>query len=134
MGVLVCVGQGVITAGHAAMFRGCYVQDVAKFKEVLLQNRIPPSRGIFITTSYFSPRARHVGIRCYDGKELKALESAAAWAPLTRALRSGLLLAITGCSVYYYIMFGVPGSVEEAAGNAEKELRRGVAWLRAQLS
>lgn len=33
------------------------LEDVAKFKEVLKLNNIPISRGIFITTSYYVPRA-----------------------------------------------------------------------------
>ena len=49
-------------------------QDVAKFKEVLVLNDIPISRGIFITSSTFSPRARFVGIKCIDGEEFTALE------------------------------------------------------------
>lgn len=34
-----------------------FLKDVAKFKEVLTLNRIPISRGIFVTTAGFTPRA-----------------------------------------------------------------------------
>lgn len=35
---------------------------VAKFKEVLKLNRISPRSGLFITTSYYTPRATTIGI------------------------------------------------------------------------
>lgn len=37
---------------------------VAKFKEVLKLNRISPRNGIFITTSYYTPRATTIGTTC----------------------------------------------------------------------
>ena len=50
------------------------LSDVAKFKSVLELNRISPSRGIFITTSTFVPRATTLGIRTVDGEQLRILE------------------------------------------------------------
>lgn len=55
---------------HAVPF-----EDVAKFKQVLILNNINPSRGIFITTSYFTPRCSTIGIKTIDGEELKKLEN-----------------------------------------------------------
>jgi hypothetical protein len=50
------------------------LEEVAKFKEVLNLNGIPLSRGIFITTSSFVPRAKTIGVKTIDGVELKELE------------------------------------------------------------
>ena len=66
----------------AGLFRPTYVEcknystrpvplsDVAKFASVLELNGIPASRGIFITNSTYVPRARMIGIRTVDGKQL----------------------------------------------------------------
>eukprot|EP00939_MAST-03C_sp_MAST-3C-sp1_P001206 g1206.t1 len=51
------------------------LKDVAKFKEVLLQNKIPVSAGLFVTNSTYVPRAYGVGIRLVDGVELEKWES-----------------------------------------------------------
>lgn len=52
------------------------LDDVAKFKEVLRLNGISPSRGLFVTTSGFTPRALTTGISTIDGDQLKAWEKA----------------------------------------------------------
>jgi hypothetical protein len=48
------------------------LEDVAKFKAVLGLNGIKDSKGIFVTTSKFTPRCRsHAeGIECVDGESL----------------------------------------------------------------
>lgn len=51
------------------------LEDVAKFKQVLILNNINPSKGIFITTSYFTPRCTTIGIKTIDGVELKRMEN-----------------------------------------------------------
>uniref|UniRef100_A0A6B2LML5 Restriction endonuclease type IV Mrr domain-containing protein n=1 Tax=Arcella intermedia TaxID=1963864 RepID=A0A6B2LML5_9EUKA len=56
-------------SGHAVP-----LEDVAKFKEVLNLNYIPISRGLFVTTSTYTPRATLIGIKCIDGEELKKWE------------------------------------------------------------
>ena len=43
------------------------LSDVAKFKEVLTQNKISHRKGMLVTTSIFSPRCQHTGIRLVDG-------------------------------------------------------------------
>eukprot|EP01129_Flabellula_baltica_P001477 TRINITY_DN11382_c0_g1_i1.p1 TRINITY_DN11382_c0_g1~~TRINITY_DN11382_c0_g1_i1.p1 ORF type:complete len:185 (-),score=35.45 TRINITY_DN11382_c0_g1_i1:63-551(-) len=51
------------------------LEDVTKFQQVLLFNRINPSRGIFVTNSTFSPRAKQVpSLRLIDGEEFRRLE------------------------------------------------------------
>lgn len=55
------------------------LEYVAKFNEVLKLNRIPPSKGIFITTSYYTPRATTIGIKTIDGEQLKSLEKRAVY-------------------------------------------------------
>ncbi len=53
------------------------LEDVAKFKSVLELNGIPMSRGMLVTTGEFTPRARTIGIRCVNGKELDKWEERA---------------------------------------------------------
>lgn len=50
------------------------LEDVAKFKEVLSLNGISLNRGLFITTSTYTPRATTIGIKTIDGNQLEALE------------------------------------------------------------
>ena len=59
--------------------RSVPLSDVAKFKEVLVQNNIPPSAGLFVSNATYVPRAYKVGIRLVDGKELKRWERRARW-------------------------------------------------------
>ena len=73
--------------------------DVAKFKSVLQLNGIAPSRGLFVTTSSYVPRAVTLGIRTLDGKQLAELERRArrrlSRVMILRALAlSGITLAI----------------------------------------
>lgn len=70
------------------------LEDVAKFKEVLRLNGLPPSRGLFVTTSSFSPRALTTGIRTIDGEQLRAWEKRSRAARRWRLLRSGLLVPV----------------------------------------
>jgi hypothetical protein len=53
------------------------LEEVAKWKAVLELNKVPLRRGLFVTTSRFSPRAREIGVRCLDGDELDAWEARA---------------------------------------------------------
>ncbi len=64
-----------------------------------MQNNIPPSRGIFITASYFSPRARYVGIKCIDGKEFAEMEATLRhrW---RRRVAIGVAIAAVGASMF----------------------------------
>jgi hypothetical protein len=41
---------------------------------VLELNKIPLSRGLFVTTSKFSPRARTIGVKCFDSDQLNQWE------------------------------------------------------------
>lgn len=50
------------------------LEEVAKFKAVLALNGISARRGLFITTSTFSPRAGTIGVRTLDGAGLVAWE------------------------------------------------------------
>eukprot|EP01138_Halocafeteria_seosinensis_P007593 gb/GECG01007761.1/.p1 GENE.gb/GECG01007761.1/~~gb/GECG01007761.1/.p1 ORF type:complete len:292 (+),score=21.96 gb/GECG01007761.1/:1-876(+) len=63
------------------------LHDVAKFKEVLQLNNIPLSRGIFVTTSTYSPRATTVGVKTVDGKQLKEWETISRRRARQRAIR-----------------------------------------------
>ncbi|KYQ89206.1 putative transmembrane protein [Tieghemostelium lacteum] len=64
------------------------LKDVAKFKEVLILNGIHPHRGLFITTSDYVPRARKIGVKTIDGKQLKTMQ------------RLSLPIGITKCFLY----------------------------------
>jgi len=59
--------------------RSVPLSDVAKFKEVLVQNNISPSAGLFVSNGPYVPRAYQVGIRLVDGKELQQWERRARW-------------------------------------------------------
>jgi hypothetical protein len=50
------------------------LEDVAKFKQVLELNNINTNRGIVVTTSTFSPRCKHIGVRLINGEELSTWE------------------------------------------------------------
>lgn len=79
------------------------LEDVAKFSAVLNLNGIPLSRGLFITTSTYVPRARTIGIRTVDGAELLALERSAWRVALLRySLYAVALLVPTAAVVAEY--------------------------------
>jgi hypothetical protein len=65
------------------------LEEVAKFKEVLSLNGIPPSRGLFITTTGFVPRARTTGVPTLDGPGLAAWEARLARRGLLRRAGAG---------------------------------------------
>jgi hypothetical protein len=50
------------------------LEDVAKFKQVLELNNINVNRGTVVTTSTFSPRCQHTGLRLINGTDLKQWE------------------------------------------------------------
>lgn len=62
------------------------LDDVAKFKEVMSLHGVPLRRGLFVTTSSYSPRALTAGIKTLDGKQLAAWE---AYSRRVRTLRRG---------------------------------------------
>jgi hypothetical protein len=68
------------------------LEEVAKFKEVLSLNGISVSRGLFITTSTFVPRAKTTGVRTLDGEALAAWERSLARRGLLRKGALGLAL------------------------------------------
>jgi hypothetical protein len=70
------------------------LEEVAKFKEVLSLNGIPLSRGLFITTTGYVPRALTTGVATLDGAGLEAWEARLAWRGLLR--RSAGALAVGG--------------------------------------
>jgi hypothetical protein len=61
------------------------LEEVAKFKEVLSLHGVPLSRGLFVTTSTYVPRATTIGVRTVDGAQLAAWEQ--------RLRRRGVALA-----------------------------------------
>lgn len=70
------------------------LEDVAKFAAVLALNNIPQSRGLFITTSTYVPRARTIGVRTVDGDELIELERNASRVAMMRYLAYAAMLAV----------------------------------------
>jgi len=77
------------------------LEAVAKFKAVLSLNGIPPSRGIFITSSYFVPRAKRLGIKTVDGEQLKEWERTATRTVWARRIAATWALCTVG-----YFAFG----------------------------
>ena len=73
------------------------LEMVAKFKEVLRLHRIPKSRGMFVTTSTYTPRATTIGILCIDGAGLERLEKTAATASIIKSL----IFVICGGGSYF---------------------------------
>ena len=77
------------------------LSDVAKFASVLQLNNIPRSRGIFITTSTYVPRARTIGVRVVDGAELQQWRQQAArkrsrrWRPLLPIVGLATIIVVT---------------------------------------
>jgi hypothetical protein len=86
------------------------LSDVAKFKEVLRLNNIPIERGLFVTTSTFTPRATTIGIRTMDGKQLEAWERRA-------KLRSYILPMVL-------LVASLVGTVAAASPNSRKRYSR----------
>jgi singapore isolate B (sub-type 7) whole genome shotgun sequence assembly, scaffold_1 len=81
------------------------LEMVAKFKEVLRLHRIPKSRGLFVTTSTYTPRATTIGINCIDGAGLERLERTAFTAKMTKYL----IVCICGVgsyALYWYCSIG----------------------------
>lgn len=62
------------------------LEAVAKFKEVLALNGVPAHRGVFVTNSYYTPRATRIGIRCIDGTKLAQWERQASMYVWTRRI------------------------------------------------
>lgn len=77
------------------------LEMVAKFKEVLRLHRIPKSRGLFVTTSTYTPRATTIGITCIDGAGLERLEKTAGTALMIKLLIL-LICGAGGYGLYYY--------------------------------
>ena len=83
--------------------RSVPLQDVAKFNEVLSQNNISSTRGIFVTQSQFSKRAllcaQSHGIEAIDGDTLARMEAKG----VQRERRSHLIaviLCLCGATVW----------------------------------
>jgi Restriction endonuclease len=93
------------------------LEDVAKFKSVLELNRIPISRGLFVTTSTYTPRASTLGIRTIDKDQLVVWEKEAR----SRARRKRIMLPIwillasfSGCLILELVPVILPYLPEES--------------------
>jgi hypothetical protein len=75
------------------------LEDVAKFREVLRLLGVPPGRGLFVTTSSFSPRALTVGVRTVDGAAFLVWEARARRWRWLRAARRVALVGTTAALV-----------------------------------
>ena len=81
---------------HFALRTHC----VAFGKSVLELNNIPLRRGLFVTTSTYTPRARTIGIRTMDGKELDARERLFRRLGTANRLLLVLALGVVGVSIW----------------------------------
>lgn len=68
---------------------------------MLRLHHIPKSRGLFVTTSTYTPRATTIGITCIDGAGLERLEKTALTALITKYLII-LCASAGGYGLYYY--------------------------------
>ena len=68
---------------------------------MLRLHHIPKSRGLFVTTSTYTPRATTIGVTCIDGAGLERLEKTALTALITKYLII-LCAAAGGYGLYYY--------------------------------
>ncbi|ELR17137.1 uncharacterized protein ACA1_057930 [Acanthamoeba castellanii str. Neff] len=108
------------------------LEHVAKFKEVLNLNKISPSRGLFVTTGYYGPRAITIGIKTINGSELRTWEERAMWvARLRRLVWAGCAV---GAGWLAYTTYGPMHrwkDVDRALARFETDARRQVdKWKR----
>ena len=68
---------------------------------MLRPHHIPKSRGLFVTTSTYTPRATTIGITCIDGAGLERLEKSVLTALITKYLII-LCAAAGGYGLDYY--------------------------------
>lgn len=101
------------------------LHDVAKFKEVLQLNNIPLSRGVFVTSSTYSPRATTIGVITVDGKQLIEWEKASQRRARKRMIR---YLVCSLVAVVTFMIHQAPFLVE--VFGLEKTLT-GSYWLKA---
>jgi hypothetical protein len=78
------------------------LEYVAKFKEVLKLNRISPRSGLFITTSYYTPRATTIGIKTIDGTQLDKLERRAVYYGILKGIGLGAVLIALGGAAFIH--------------------------------
>jgi hypothetical protein len=70
------------------------LEDVAKFKSVLGLLGVPARRGLFVTTSTYTPRAATLGIRTVDGAGLASWERRVARLVVLRSFLRGVALTL----------------------------------------
>lgn len=80
------------------------LSDVAKFASVLDLNRIPRSRGIFVTNSRYVPRARELGVRTVDGDELELWKQRARRRMLLRWTLGTVAMSVAGLLALPHLM------------------------------
>ena len=90
------------------------LEEVAKWRMVLELNNIPLRRGLFITTSSFSPRATTIGIKCLDKNDLLLWEKYAESLyfikkVFTRLVSTGFISLVT----LLFFIFSAPFLVEK---------------------
>jgi hypothetical protein len=96
------------------------LHSVAQFKEVLIQNRLPLSRGLLVTTSTLTPRVRSAGIAVWDGAELIRQESLVR----RQVLRSWVLRLMSALVLSYVAVLSVSPLLKELAEQGKLPL-----WL-----
>ncbi|KAA0146015.1 hypothetical protein FNF27_07404 [Cafeteria roenbergensis] len=105
------------------------LHSVAMFKEVLVQNSLPLSRGLLVTTATLTPRVRAAGIRVWDGQELLAAErrvARASWLLWSIKLGAGV------AALYAVVVASAPALVAlEEKGWAHELLTQPLAGDRA---
>ena len=76
-------------------------------------NSIPISRGLFITTSTFVPRATTIGIRTVDGEELSRMEKRALFVRFKKMISFSSLLFLSASFLLAHFVLEID-SIEKA--------------------
>lgn len=89
------------------------LDDVAKFKSVLQLLGVSPRRGLFVTTSTYTPRATTIGIRTIDGEGLQRWERRVRIQKRVRQLlHSVIALSFAAGGVVFVALVLAPSAIE----------------------
>jgi len=106
------------------------LEDVAKFKSVLELNNLPLSRGLFVTTSDYTPRARFLGIKTMNGDEFVEYEKRSVKVRRRRKFFKYffyLILLSSICLIYYGYWAGlIPDAYFKPVRDFEHEVRNSI--------
>lgn len=103
------------------------LEDVSKFKDVLALNKVlfPRWRALFVTTSTYSPRARTVGMRCIDGKELAAWEQRVRRKLQLSRMAQTFISGVLSALLLWFLAVSQADNLPMLLGQEQREVQRG---------